>query len=230
MSGALFSRDPFRPPVHSDGMHPPRPARTNLLLAAAIETRMGALAVRVRNLSEGGAMLEGDALPNPGDPLVLVRGNLRVAGMCVWNRGQRCGVKLDRPISVAQWSAMRGATSAGQQRIDVLQATIRNGEALTVPASSDAPCTTGVVHNVADELANTAQALRAIADRLSDDMAVITAHGDILQNLDPLSQTLDHLARILSAPDPAPVIDTIGMDDLRLRLMRPASNSVQTVM
>ena len=51
-------------------------------------------------------------------------------------------------------------------------------------------------------------------------IAVVAAHGEALQHLDPLAQTLDHLARILTAGDPAAIIDAIGMDDLRSRLAR----------
>ena len=36
---------------------------------------------------------------------------------------------------------------------------------------------------VADEIAAAAQVLRALSDRLADDMAVIAAHGDALQQL-----------------------------------------------
>jgi len=220
MSGALFVDRPFAT-ADSDGEHAPRPARTNLLLSATLETALGTTAVRVRNLSEGGAMLEGDELPQPAERLVLRRATLSAPGSCVWRSGRRCGVRFDRPISVANWAGTRTATSAGQQRVDALQATIRAGGAVAPAAPATTPAQPVVVHNVADEIAAAAAMLRTLSDRLAEDMAVIAAHGDALQQLDPLSQTLDHLARVLSAPDPAPVIEAIGMDDLRARLTRP---------
>jgi hypothetical protein len=222
MSGALFADRPFAP-VETGGDHPPRPPRTNLLLSATLETAFGEAAVRVRNLSEGGAMLEGGELPLPGERLLLRRLEFSVAGSCVWCSGTRCGVRFDRPISVAHWAGTRTATSAAQQRVDALQTAIRAGGAAAPAAPAVTPAQPVVVRNVADEVAAAAAVLRALSDRLAEDMAVIAAHGDALQQLDPLTQTLDHLARILAAADPGPVIAGIGMDDLRARLTRPRS-------
>lgn len=220
MTGALFVDRPYEP-ASDDGAHASRPPRTNLLLSATLETAAGAAPIRVRNLSEGGAMLEGADLPVPGERLLLRRTALSIAGTCAWANGSRCGVRFDRPISVQQWAASaRTATSAGQQRIDALQATIRAGGVVAPADPLRTPNQAAVVRNVADEIAAAACFIRSLSDRLAEDMAVIAAHGDALQQLDPLSQTLDHLARVLAAPDPGPVIDAIGMDDLRARLTR----------
>jgi hypothetical protein len=220
MTGALFADRPYASSTDEDA-HAPRPPRTNLLLSAWIETGAGESAIRVRNLSEGGAMLEGAALPATGERLLLRRTALAVAGTCMWRSGNRCGVRFDHPISVRQWaSTMRAATSAGQQRVDSIQAVIRAGghAAPTDPLAT--PGKAIVITNVADEVAAAARLIRALSDRLAEDMAVIVAHGEALQQLDPLAQTLDHLARVLAAPDPAPAIEAIGMDDLRARLTR----------
>jgi len=219
MSGALFTDRPFEPAA-DDGAHAPRPPRTNLLLSATIKSVAGEAAVRVRNLSDGGAMLEGGDLPVPGERLLLHRATLSVAGTCVWRNDTRCGIRFDRPVSVPQWAGTRAAASAGQQRVDALQATFRAGGAVAAADPLVSPSKAAVTRNVADEIAAAADVLRALSDRLADDMAVIAAHGDALQQLDPLAQTLDHLARVLGAADPAPVIAAIGMDDLRSRLAR----------
>ena len=219
MTGALFADRPYASAA-DEGDHAPRAPRTNLLLSATIKSGAGEAAVRVRNLSDGGAMLEGGDLPLPGERLLLHRATLSVAGTCVWRNDTRCGMRFDRPVSVPQWSGTRVATSPGQQRIDALQATIRAGGAIAAAAPSESPGKAALARNVADEIAAAAHVLRALSDRLADDMAVIAAHGDALQQLDPLAQTLDHLARVLHAADPAAVIEAIGMDDLRARLAR----------
>jgi hypothetical protein len=225
MTGALFADRPFSPTV-TDGDHAPRAPRTNLLLSATVETSAGGAPVRVRNLSGDGAMLEGDHLPETGERLVLRRAVLTVAGACVWRSGNRCGVRFDRSISVQQWAAsVRAAANAGQQRIDAIQATLRAGGPLASADPVVTPARAAVVDNVADEVAAAARFLRGLSDRLADDMAVIVAHGEVLQQLDPLAQTLDHLARVLTATDPGPVIDAIGMDDLRTRLTRKPSQA-----
>lgn len=225
MTGALFADRPYTP-AGSDGDHAPRAPRTNLLLSASVETTVGEAPVRVRNLSDGGAMLEGDTLPGPGDRMLLRRAGLTIAGTCVWRSGNRCGVRFDRSISVQQWaSSVRAAANAGQQRIDAIQATLRAGGPFAAADPLVTPARAAVVDNVADEVAAAARFLRSLSDRLADDMAVIVAHGDVLQQLDPLAQTLDHLARVLTAADPSPVIDAIGMDDLRARLTRKPSQA-----
>ncbi|HEX9947586.1 MAG TPA: hypothetical protein VGA98_08605, partial [Allosphingosinicella sp.] len=48
--------------------------RTNLLLAATAEVGGRSLPVRIRNLSETGALIEGAGLPDAGMSLVLARG------------------------------------------------------------------------------------------------------------------------------------------------------------
>ena len=64
--------------------------------------------VRIRNLSETGALIEGASLPGgrcPGP----VRGDLQVAATIAWSGGGRCGVRFDRPTPVRMdWQA--GAT------------------------------------------------------------------------------------------------------------------------
>ncbi|HWU95368.1 MAG TPA: hypothetical protein VN029_07205, partial [Sphingomonas sp.] len=50
-----------------------RAPRKNLFLAAAIEAEALKVAVRIRNLYEGGAMLDGSVLPRAGTALVLRR-------------------------------------------------------------------------------------------------------------------------------------------------------------
>jgi len=220
MTGALFADRPYASGAH-EGDHAPRAPRTNLLLSATIETSDGEGPIRVRNLSDGGAMLEGDDLPASGERLLLRRAALAIAGTCVWRNGNRCGVRFDRSISVQQWASnVRAAASAGQQRIDAIQATLRAGGAVAAADPLVTPARPAVVDNVADEVAAAARFLRSLSDRLAEDMAVIVAHGDVLQQLDPLAQTLDHLARVLTAADPGAVIDAIGMDDLRARLTR----------
>lgn len=225
MTGALFADRPFTPPPPADGeTHPERAPRTNLLLSATIETSFGETPARVRNLSEGGAMVECAEPPTPGERLMLKRSALTASATCVWRNGARFGIRFDRPIAVQHWATgMRPAASPGQQRIDAIQASLRAGQAVAPASPSVMPSKAAVLHNVADEIGAAAKVLRALSDRLADDIAVVAAHGEALQHLDPLAQTLDHLARILTAGDPGVIIDAIGMDDLRARLTRPPS-------
>jgi hypothetical protein len=78
--------------------------RTNLLLAANAEVGGRILPVRIRNLSETGAMLEGAGLPDAGMKLVLVRGDLHVAAVVAWAAGGRRGVMFEGPTPVHEWT------------------------------------------------------------------------------------------------------------------------------
>lgn len=104
------------------------------MLAATIAAGPVSAPVRIRNLSEAGAMIDGPALPDAGSTLTLNRLELSVAGTVIWNRGGRCGLRLASTVAVDDWIAgVRSTahpTSLGQMRIDKIQAAIRGGAVL----------------------------------------------------------------------------------------------------
>ena len=51
----------------------PREPRKNLMLAATIEADGVSAPVRIRNVSAGGVMVDGPALPEPGSRLIVRR-------------------------------------------------------------------------------------------------------------------------------------------------------------
>ena len=69
--------------------------RTNLMLAASIEAGALNAPVRIRNLSETGAAIEGPALPHIGASFTLRRLDVAIAGVVMWVTGGRCGVHFD---------------------------------------------------------------------------------------------------------------------------------------
>src|SRR5687768_16471839 len=109
--------------------------RTNLLLAANAEVGGRILPVRIRNLSETGAMVEGAGLPDAGMKLVLELGDLHVSAVVAWAAGGRRGVKFDGPTPVEEWTGgtkPRPLDCTGlrdQRRVDALQAEARSGAA-----------------------------------------------------------------------------------------------------
>jgi hypothetical protein len=86
--------------------------RAPLLLAGSIEAGALNAPVRICNLSEIGAALEGEVLPAAGVPIILRRLDLAVTGVVVWTAGGRCGVHFDRPTPVDEWLTGRRAASA----------------------------------------------------------------------------------------------------------------------
>ena len=75
-----------------------RSRRSNVLLAAAIEASGASLAVKLRNLSTEGALIEGDDLPVEGSEVLFRRNELSVNSRVAWVHGKHAGVAFRRPI------------------------------------------------------------------------------------------------------------------------------------
>ena len=202
----------------------PRPPRKNVMLAASISAGTVSAPVRIRNLSELGAMIDGAALPHPGVTLTLSRMAMSIAATVVWTRDGRCGLSLGCPIVVEDWIA--GASSApaggaGQFRVDQIQSAIRSGAAL--PAETHAPApnpasTVPVERSVAAELGRVRRMLDAVTDELADDIDVLMRHERAMQNFDIAAQIIAELAVVLAAEDRQAAIGAVHMHDLRSRL------------
>lgn len=205
--------------------------RTNLLLSANAEVGGRILPVRIRNLSETGAMVEGAGLPDAGMKLVLARGDLHVSAVVAWSAGGRRGVRFEGPTPVHEWT---GGTKPkpldctglrDQRKVDALQAEARSegpsGRALrdsTEPAPS--AISPDLDSRLAHELGYVQRLLENLGDELIADLFLVQRHGQSLQSLDLVSQILGHVAAILQAEDKAAVIEALGMEDLKARLKR----------
>ncbi|HEX8622919.1 MAG TPA: PilZ domain-containing protein [Allosphingosinicella sp.] len=205
--------------------------RTNLLLSANAEVGGRILPVRIRNLSETGAMLEGVGLPDAGMKLVLARGDLHVSAVVAWAAGGRRGVKFDGPTPVHEWTGgtkPRPLDCTGlrdQRRVDAHQAEARadaaSGRTLRhAPAASPATVSPDLESRLAQEIGYVQRLLENLGDELIKDLFLVQRHGQSLQSLDLVSQILGHVAAILQADDKAAVIDGLGMEDLKARLKR----------
>lgn len=202
-----------------------RAPRTNLLLVASIDSDTIKGAVRIRNLSSGGALLEGGAFPRVGERLTLHRADLKVGATIAWRDGPRCGIRFDHDISVTEWSATGRSASTGQARVDGIQAAIRRGippPLSSEPATNEQRPAANLDHRLAEELAYVRRLLEAVGDALADDPAMVQRHGAALQGFDLADQILGHLGTVLTADSRDAAIDAIGMDDLRTRLTRKA--------
>jgi hypothetical protein len=79
-----------------------RSRRSPVLLTAAVEVAGRQLAVKLRNLSEQGALIEGDRLPEEGSTAVFERKDLRRPGRVVWVHGRYAGIAFDEPLDPEQ--------------------------------------------------------------------------------------------------------------------------------
>ena len=69
-----------------------RSRRSSVLLTASLETRGGAIQVKLRNLSAEGALVEGEGLPIEGSEVLFRRNELVENGHIVWVTGSHAGV------------------------------------------------------------------------------------------------------------------------------------------
>ncbi|MCP3733747.1 PilZ domain-containing protein [Sphingomonas sp. RP10(2022)] len=95
-----FSYDPAAAPA-ADAEGARSRSRDSLFLMAQLrfDGEGTTREVRVRNLSEGGLMVDCDRVKDPGTAVTLdVRGLGEIAGRVAWCTEGRIGIALDRPI------------------------------------------------------------------------------------------------------------------------------------
>ncbi|HWU73523.1 MAG TPA: PilZ domain-containing protein [Sphingomonas sp.] len=209
----------------SSGSLRARAPRKNLLLTATIRSGGVAAPVRIRNLSEKGAMVDGQALPEPGASLILQRLEVEMRGVVAWRAEGRCGIQFEGAASVDEWVAGRRAPAAifgqGQSRVDQIQAAIRGGRDIVEEVAPARPTEliTDVEARVAEELDHVQQMLDDVAGDLIGDMALLQRHGEALQRFDNACQILNQLSAILKAKDRAAAIAEVNLEALRDRLL-----------
>lgn len=162
---------------------PQRGARTNLFFAATLHWPRGDGAVRVRNLSATGAMIESDWLLTAEDRVTLERGPLAMSGLVVWVAGKRAGLRFDRGVDVRLWMAPPGKAAPGS----IERVTAAPLPAVTMRES-------GAV--TAADLALARRLVDALTEALATDPALVARHGGALQSLDLLDQLLAGLGEV----------------------------------
>jgi hypothetical protein len=76
-----------------------RSRRSPVLLAATVEVAGEPTAVKLRNLSEEGALIEGDRLPLEGSSTWFERNDLRLKSRIIWVQGRYAGVAFDERLN-----------------------------------------------------------------------------------------------------------------------------------
>jgi len=76
--------------------------RSNVLMSASLELSGTSLAVKLRNLSAEGALVEGDKLPVEGSSILFRKGDLSMAGQVAWVNGRQAGVAFAQKLNPDQ--------------------------------------------------------------------------------------------------------------------------------
>ena len=198
-----------------------RAQRTNMFIAATAEVDGRPVSARIRNMSETGALVELSEPVLKGARIALRRGNQAAAGWVAWSAGYKCGIAFSGPVCVATWMGRPVARDAeGQRRVDAIQAQMRGGAVHPVAAEpARAEVSADLLRQrLSEELVHLKQVVDSVGEALAGEPAVLDNHAASMQQFDIVSQTLGHLARVLTAPDPVAALGDIGMDSLRRRL------------
>jgi hypothetical protein len=187
--------------------------RTNLFIAATLYTDgAGSVPVKVRNLSPGGAMIEGTQMPTSGAPIRLERGPLAVAGAVVWSAHRRCGLAFAHSVSVKEWMSppqspalrQRQAAEAAEQLL---------GTAFPVSPSPSAEA-------LSADLQQAARLVEQLGDVLAADPDLLGRHQAELQSVDIVLQMLDAAAGLLQ--------DRPGSERRMANLRRTAAEALRS--
>ena len=76
-----------------------RSPRYRVLLIARLVTTFSERIVKLRDISAGGAMIEGPRIPAPGTDILLQRGSLEAFGRIVWTKKMQAGIEFDEPLT-----------------------------------------------------------------------------------------------------------------------------------
>lgn len=197
------------------------------MLSATIAAGAFKIPVRIRNLSETGAMIEGATFPPLGTILTLYRADLEITATVIWIAVGRCGIAFIGRASVDEWVAgvrrPGGQEERGQTGVDTIQAALRSGasQQSEIAPAAHRPVNVELLDGrIAEELAYVRRLLDTISDELSDDPIMLQRHSRNLQSLDAAGQLLGHLASVIGAHDRAEAVSSIAMEELRARLLR----------
>jgi hypothetical protein len=75
-----------------------RHSRSNVMLKATLELPGSSVPVVLRNLSQEGALVEGEALPDEGTRVLFHRQGLSVPGRVAWTHCDQAGLQFDFPL------------------------------------------------------------------------------------------------------------------------------------
>ncbi|WP_308514439.1 PilZ domain-containing protein [Sphingomonas flavescens] len=170
--------------------------RASLYLAASLYSEGQSVPVKIRNLSNTGALVELSTPLVEGGVVQLVRGSLIVHALIIWTEGLRCGLKFSGVVDVQRW---RIALSNGdQQRVDDIVRTIKARSVPLRSAEETRPGEGEKERPLSADLRLAADLLETLGECLANDERIIASHGPALQHLDIAMQMIGAVEAILS--------------------------------
>ena len=154
--------------------------RSNVFLAASLVTVSSTFAVRIRNLSPRGALLDGSSLPTTAGLTVrLVRGALTAQGRIAWQAGNQVGISFDDQIEVDQWVQRVG--HAGQQRVDLVIAALRRDESPPEVGEAMQPPSLATISSELDQICARLASTPELTVQLAEDLLRLDGLAQVLR-------------------------------------------------
>lgn len=191
--------------------------RSSMFLAAVLRAGAEQAAVKVRNMSPKGAMVESPLRPPPGTEVHLIRGVLLAKATIIWSSNNRCGLRFSSEVSVKEWLA--APTKAEQQRVDEIVALVKAGA--IHPAVADS-CDIGAStesrseEQLVGDLGIVISLIQDLEEDLSSSTETLARHGLKLQNLDIAMQMIQAIAQELTSDHRDQAISLAKLEDLRI--------------
>jgi hypothetical protein len=102
-----------------------RDQRSHLFVAATLYADAGSAPVRIRNMSQSGALIEASAVPDPGAAVFLRRGRLEAAGNIAWKVEGKAGIAFSIRVNVGDWLSRQ--VRGHQDQVDEIVSSLKSG-------------------------------------------------------------------------------------------------------
>lgn len=93
-----------------------RSKRLRVFLRGSLVSSRGEQAVRVRDISEGGVLVEAEHTPGVGERVTLSCSGHELTGTVIWHRGSWSGIEFERPLRPAVWRNFARVMRVGAPR------------------------------------------------------------------------------------------------------------------
>ncbi|MBW0145631.1 PilZ domain-containing protein [Sphingomicrobium clamense] len=196
-----------------------RSPRSGLYMAAMLRHRGSDCTVIVRNISERGAMVEADCLPERGSAIELIRADLRAVGAIAWQQDDQAGIEFAAKVNLARWAP--GLRHREQMEVDKMVAEVRGAKA--DEATEDTAPSVDLQkldRRIAEELGMLSRRVGRALESLSGFAPLIARHPRDLQELEVVEQHLARLDKVMASPDRQRAVEALGVEDMRRRLLR----------
>lgn len=191
--------------------------RAVTMLTAEVAVGSATWPARIRNISTGGALIEGVPVTERGTQVVLSRGQQCAAGEVIWCDPEALAIQFNEPINPAEW--LRSGDSSGERS--------RHREVRDDCRPDDLP-TEIIASRVREEMAFVSRLVEGVADLLSEDPILRVRHATRIQELCVGEQMLTELIAILERGCSANAVVTNATGPMRQRLLRGKMRTVDS--